>query len=1125
MIYTKDLVFFDKSGTDYNFDYDEEQNLWHGTINIAPVSEGLFETEKIYVTQKYCVLEEDINQDMTNPVRTYVYGYPGTVYPAGSGDYYEFRWDSEIKEVDEINMFGFNRNVCPPEDTSSLTYFEYDCPELVYMDNVRIGNLSYEPVDYDEHGQNPDGIYYTRYKTNANWRSGYLDVNLCFSDKNDEYHTFRRDLFLYYIDPNMEETVVGHFIVYAKSIEEDERLSVMCQNLGYRINNDDFSIFQDSDIKEQLIDHDLMNIKRKEMLMEGHNIYPFIGSYKSLINAIRFFGYDNVTIKEWWKNVDFDSVNYGKYFTASSYSLQDHEVIHDGETITLPSKKFRKTGKLSLVYDINKIKTDSETKEPINAQSSYYGHYYPETDEQFTYTIEEAVIKLYGLKRKLEKEFLPLSTHIIDITGEASGFYASVIRTNPSENISFDTDVKTTNIFSVLGSEDGNFYIEDLRPFGIHPNELPHGNGIVGISRNGQPQFIGGSFESLYDANIETGSDLLEFGQNILEDYNTNWNINGSEFTGSDIEGYAQDWDLNQIADFNLACGSDEIADIIGTGTCDTGSDYEGPAGVVPPYMLEGDALFGVAGPTHNNCAPWIYYNLVNANNYGNYYLAEFSSYYPNLTETYRQANDFESDENIHLPDNENIPVGALVELKIDENEVTWNDLTFTWDYISDVRFNYLNLYCDNICRVEWRIHKDEDINPGFDTTIAGTIAHGYSDIGIVLPYIGDYDIEMRLFDWNNNVNVVKRKSAVSVISKMVEFTGWCKMKTTLLTWNSERIWESLSNEWNFPYVNSLTWNDVKSATFAGLDRGFFSGQFANTDIIDESMLIYNFADFENNKEFAVVENNRGAYYWDNLDVAWQDMDHLWWNAMNICGDIPCYFEFGYFDTNANPVESSPGMNDDIRGKWLEIVDQNNNFGYFKFPMSTNNLNYIADVTRMLNESNDPVLSQFYYSYIWDYRGPHDNLNIPEGFHIVATSKNHGKNGDIKFVEIVSNQYFMQNQNNILHARRDPNNKQLRFFTNSVECNPNWNDLVCINNVTHIPAYTDVNFNYTNCRILGKKNPEWRFENLNTGTVYTSTKKNYHRLFKEKGCWRVTLKLNDTNNNTYTTSRNILIIE
>ncbi len=1147
----KDLVFFDKNGFPYNFNYDEAENLWTGSIYIEPVSKGLFETQKIIVMQKYIMKTETIYDvqsgsdtfpDFSNSVNTYEYGYPSSFYGLDPTDRYEFEWDDSVKEVDEIQMFGFDRSVCPPEDTSALTYNEYNCPEIVFIPKVEIGNLVMNPVDCIGGDEFPFGDDKTKlvisYEKNGNWSSSHADIDICFCNMDDEYSTFRRDLFMYYSDPdstlgsteNSNRTLVGVFSVYAKSIEEDERLTTMCRNLGYDINNVDFSIFQDSDIKENLIDNELMNEKRKEILMEGHNIYSYIGSYKSLINAIRFFGYDNITIKEWWKNVDISSENYGKHFMASSYSLENHEVIHSDSNVKLPSKKYRKTGKLTLAYRINDlIKEDGNGYVP--AQSSYPGHDYPETNENFTYTIEEAVIKLYGLKRKLEKEFLPITTRIIDIVGEADAFYANVIRTKPSQNTCFGSISGPKNDFSVLGSNDGCFYIEDLRPFGIHAEELPHGDGIVGNIRNGNASYIGGGYKSLYDA--DTGTDVVEFGNETIGDYNTNFdNLNdGHELTGStDFQGYSQDWDLNTLANIDMTGSMSEIEDIEGTGSCETGSSYTGPTGVIPPYELDNGSLFAVLGETYNGCKPWMYYVQANENNTGNYYIAEFSNYYPNLANNAMQANEFDDDFNTHLPDNENIPVGALVELKIDETDWKWDMFNCCWEDIQGMEWQYANLYCDNISRVEWVLHKDEDKNPGFDVTIGGMITHGYNDIGIVLPYVGSYDVTMRLYDWNNNVKLNRKSGCINVCPKEVEFAGWCRMKTKTVGWDADRNWESLSCIWDFPFANHYTWNDMKSATFDGMDRGAFLGQYAGTDDVDESVIVYNFAEDVYGNVPYLTENNRGPYFWDNLDVAWQDMDHLWWNAMNITGDIPCYFEFGYFDQSGNPAVSpegnDEGYDDRLPGTWLEIVDKNNNYASFRFPSSSSSgLNYVADVARQLNETIDPILGSFHYSYIWDYNSSHSgNLNIPQGFRIMAVSKNHGKTGDVKHVGIVSSAYHAYtDMNNVLHVRKDPENSQLVFHTNSVECNPNWNDVVCINNITNVPAYTDVNFNYSNCRIWGKKNPVWTFRNLNDGTVFTSTKRNYHRMFKNKGCWEVTLKLNDTNGNVYERTRNMFI--
>ena len=57
-----------------------------------------------------------------------------------------------------------------------------------------------------------------------------------------------------------------------------------------------------SDIEDNAIDYTLFNRKRKEMLTTFREIYDYIGSYKSLINAINYFGYNDLQLYEYYKN-------------------------------------------------------------------------------------------------------------------------------------------------------------------------------------------------------------------------------------------------------------------------------------------------------------------------------------------------------------------------------------------------------------------------------------------------------------------------------------------------------------------------------------------------------------------------------------------------------------------------------------------------------------------------------------------------------------------------------------------------------------------------------------------------------------------------------------------------------
>ena len=47
----KYLGFFDKNGTDLNFNYDEVLGVWVGSVNIPEVSTSLYETATVVILE------------------------------------------------------------------------------------------------------------------------------------------------------------------------------------------------------------------------------------------------------------------------------------------------------------------------------------------------------------------------------------------------------------------------------------------------------------------------------------------------------------------------------------------------------------------------------------------------------------------------------------------------------------------------------------------------------------------------------------------------------------------------------------------------------------------------------------------------------------------------------------------------------------------------------------------------------------------------------------------------------------------------------------------------------------------------------------------------------------------
>jgi hypothetical protein len=202
---------------------------------------------------------------------------------------------------------------------------------------------------------------------------------------------------------------IGRFIVYGQTEIEDERYKIELNNLGKLISSDDVYIFKEYDIKEEGIDWNYLNAKRKEMLMVRDMIYPYIGAYKSIINAINYFGYNDLELYEYYRNVDVESENFDKLVKVEIPDIFDNTV--EGWTEkdfifnTFPNSKFIDTSLFNLTYKI----TDKEGNNIL------------------LYTVQEVQTKLQGLKIWLQKNIIPITHKILDITGRADFVSQSTI--------------------------------------------------------------------------------------------------------------------------------------------------------------------------------------------------------------------------------------------------------------------------------------------------------------------------------------------------------------------------------------------------------------------------------------------------------------------------------------------------------------------------------------------------------------------------------------------------------------------------------------------------------------------------------------------------------------------------
>jgi hypothetical protein len=195
---------------------------------------------------------------------------------------------------------------------------------------------------------------------------------------------------------------IARFTLFAQTEIEDIRYKINLSNEGKNIGPNEVFIFKDYDILEGGIDWKFLNMKRKEMLLNKHQIYTYIGAYKSIINAINYFGFNDLKLNEYYKNVISGSKEYGRLFKVEIPDIFDNSTPgwteNDFIKHTFPNENYESTNLLNLTYDI----TDREGSSVLN------------------YSIEEVTIKLQGLKTWLSKNIVPLTHKIQDITGKSN---------------------------------------------------------------------------------------------------------------------------------------------------------------------------------------------------------------------------------------------------------------------------------------------------------------------------------------------------------------------------------------------------------------------------------------------------------------------------------------------------------------------------------------------------------------------------------------------------------------------------------------------------------------------------------------------------------------------------------
>lgn len=459
------LRFFDKSGSDVSPVITD--NVWTASMRIPDTSVGLHEVAHIFIGESVINTSSIVTRSATtvlnSPIVTFTSGttknvkagmwIQGANIPEGSTvqsvkNQTQIFIDAELGATAtgsttlEMHPKRYDLTFPRTNNTSNIKARLEQESEIFYLFDVtyeetlpvidKVESFSFEL----DNGSSDTELFNHRELSSSDIRKELIQVNIAASSKMEG--TYANTLIIEEIDTNGTITTLARIELIFESVGEDERFKSMLENFGRSVDANEYIAFRNTDIKEDKINYKELNTKRKEMLVAGSDIWPYLGSYKGLINALKYFGYGDLRLKEYWLNVDQSSKNQGKMITMNvplslNYTdkeFEEYKKFINGIVPNQPSKTFRKTAKFGLFYDLNRDTGDfDEDGLPI-------------TEDVFEFTNEEILVKLFSLKNILKEKFLPLNARIVDITGE--GVYYDNIGINtwniPTPTIHIDVE-------------------------------------------------------------------------------------------------------------------------------------------------------------------------------------------------------------------------------------------------------------------------------------------------------------------------------------------------------------------------------------------------------------------------------------------------------------------------------------------------------------------------------------------------------------------------------------------------------------------------------------------------------------------------------------------------------------
>ena len=426
----QNLQFFDKFGENLNLEFDNELSAWVGTIYFEPISASVFENENIFILEKVGAN----------------YKFP----TLSSGESFTFSWEtaensSQFFIYEVIQDLEVNENFINKVDTKTISHSDFNTG-------------SNSPLDY----------------------KFPMQVNIAFNP--DDEKRYERTLLIKH-----DSTLIARIGFYGEGEVEEDRFRIWLENFGIKFLREDANILKDYDIKEANPNLESLNQIRKELLVNREEIYPYVGTYKGLVNFVNILGYKDVLrVKEYWQNVNTNSSYFNK---LNLVDITDY--LDDGKIDTLDlvdagkslksGRQFKKTEFLALVYEF------------IQETGEFDDDGVPLTQETTEFTVNEIFYKLDKLSRKLKNEFLPINVKIKDIIGEFLYFQKITINYWTDSTIIFDYQLnEAVKVLSYPDLKRSNLLVRDLSPLYRKRQESGIDFGVVRLNGSSQDPYENG---------------------------------------------------------------------------------------------------------------------------------------------------------------------------------------------------------------------------------------------------------------------------------------------------------------------------------------------------------------------------------------------------------------------------------------------------------------------------------------------------------------------------------------------------------------------------------------------------------------------------------------------------------